>query len=57
MLKKGEKSSSERFCKSCNKKTKWIFNNRIGHSECSDCGFRYIRKNPFPKKRFDKNVK
>lgn len=31
-----------RYCLICKKKTKWIFNPRIGHSQCGECGYRKI---------------
>lgn len=31
-----------RYCYICKKKTKWMFNPRIGHSLCGECGYRKI---------------
>lgn len=34
-----------RHCDICDKKTTWIFNPHIGHSQCQDCGYRKISDN------------
>lgn len=31
-----------RYCKVCIKKTTWVFNPNIGHSQCEECGYRKI---------------
>jgi len=33
----------KRYCPVCDKKTDFIFNPKINHSECSDCGGRVIK--------------
>ncbi len=34
--------NTTRRCHVCNKKTTWIFNPSIGHSQCEECGYRKI---------------
>lgn len=34
--------STTRHCGVCDKKTIWIFNPSIGHSQCQECGYRRI---------------
>ena len=33
---------SIRFCNNCDKKTRWKYEQPIGHSVCQECGFRNI---------------
>lgn len=34
--------STIRYCTVCAKKTTWIFNPQIGHSQCEECGYRKV---------------
>ena len=34
--------ASQRFCESCEKRTRFEYNEGIGHSECSKCGWRKV---------------
>jgi len=34
--------STTRHCVICGKKTTWIFNPNIGHSQCEECGYRKV---------------
>ena len=32
-----------KYCELCEKKTKFEYKKNIGHSECTECGFRWIK--------------
>ncbi|MHA3964986.1 MAG: hypothetical protein AM325_015775 [Candidatus Thorarchaeota archaeon SMTZ1-45] len=38
---------SKRYCLTCRRVTKFLYNRNVGHSECTVCGWRFREKDVF----------